>query len=63
MKTHLRVRGVDCRDIGQTQFEYEHQTACGYVRDKITDDPNKVTCQECLKSDDYNDAVFHSSYY
>ncbi|ARP16593.1 hypothetical protein K04M5_49410 (plasmid) [Vibrio alginolyticus] len=29
-KTHLKVPGVDARDSGQTQFEFTHQTACGF---------------------------------
>lgn len=49
MKTHLKVSGVDCRNIGQTQYEYEHQTACGYVRKNITTDKEKVTCYYCKR--------------
>lgn len=49
-KTHLKVIGVDCRDIGQTEFEHSHQTACGYVRDNVTEDGDKVDCKHCLNS-------------
>jgi len=50
MKTHLKVSGIDCRKQGQTEHEYTHQTACGYVRDKITRDGDKVDCKFCLNS-------------
>lgn len=51
MKTHFRIIGVDCRDGGQTEFEYTHQTACGYVRDKVSFDGDCVDCKFCLRSD------------
>ena len=50
IKTHLKVSGVDCRGQGQTDFEYEHQTACGYVRDDVTRDGDGVDCKLCLNS-------------
>lgn len=50
MKTHLLVDGVDCRDMGQTEFEYSHQTACGYVRDQVTYNMDEVDCFYCLLS-------------
>lgn len=49
-KTHLKVTGVDCRGIGQSQFEYDHQTACGYVRDKVIRNEDYVDCKLCLRS-------------
>lgn len=51
MKTHYKVTGVDCRDGGQTEFEYSHQTACGYVRDNVTTNGDYVDCELCLKSE------------
>ena len=52
MKTHLKVSGFDCRDQGQTEFEYSHQTACGYVRKEVTTNGDGVDCKLCLKSED-----------
>ncbi|OEE38252.1 hypothetical protein A1QO_02425 [Vibrio genomosp. F10 str. ZF-129] len=49
-KTHLKVSGVDARESGQTQFEYDHQTACGYVRDSVTRNMDHVDCKHCLRS-------------
>lgn len=55
-KTHFRVLGVDCRDMGQTDFEYRHQTACGYVMDDVTWDIDKVDCFYCKKTEEYINA-------
>ncbi|AIW22330.1 hypothetical protein F0267_01430 [Vibrio coralliilyticus] len=49
-KTHLKVSGVDARNSGQTQFEFTHQTACGYVRDNVTRNMDHVNCFYCLRS-------------
>lgn len=49
-KTHLKVSGVDCREQGQTEYEYEHQAACGYVRDEVTSNGDNVDCKWCLNS-------------
>jgi len=48
-KIHLKVTGVDAREQGQTQFEYDHQSACGYVRSLVVTNPSLVTCKFCLK--------------
>jgi hypothetical protein len=53
MKIHLKVPGVDCRGEGQTQYEYDHQTACGYVRKQVVDNPKLVTCNFCKRTDEY----------
>ncbi|CAH1598981.1 hypothetical protein FWP33_18750 [Vibrio parahaemolyticus] len=49
-KTHLKITGVDARNSGQTQFEYTHQTACGYVRNQVTTNMDNVDCFYCLRS-------------
>ncbi len=49
-KTHLKITGADCRKMGQTQHEYDHQTACGYVRTKVTRKENDVDCFHCRNS-------------
>ena len=53
MKTHLKITGVDCRDSGQRQWEYDHQTACGYVRRYITRNKDDVDCFYCLRSKEF----------
>ena len=50
-KTHLRVPGVDYRNMGQSEHEYTHQTACNYVRDNVTTNIDAVDCKLCLKSE------------
>jgi len=54
-KTHLRVDGVDCRKSGQTEFEYTHQAACGYVRDNITINWFEVDCFYCKRTKEYDE--------
>ena len=49
-KIHLKTSGVDARGSGQTEFEYTHQTACGYVRDNVTTNMDAVDCKHCLCS-------------
>ena len=48
MVTHLKIEG-DAEY--HTEYEREHQAACGYTRDNITSDESEVTCQDCLDSD------------
>ena len=49
-KTHLKITGIDAREQGQTEREFTHQTACGYVRDSVTRDGDGVDCKLCLNS-------------
>lgn len=49
-KTHYKIEGVDARHLGQSEFEYTHQSACGYVRDNVSEDGDMVDCKLCLKS-------------
>lgn len=49
-KTHYKITGIDASSQGQTYFEYTHQTACGYVRDNVTNNGDEVDCKLCLKS-------------
>ncbi len=51
MKTHLKINGVDFRGNGQTEFEYDHQTACGFVRNSVTRNGDNVDCKLCIKSE------------
>lgn len=46
-KTHKFKPGADFRDLGQTEFEYSHTSACGYVRAIATNDDKLVTCKHC----------------
>ncbi len=54
-KVHLRVDGVDCRNQGQTEYEYTHQAACGYVRANITAEYPDVTCFYCRRSETFQE--------
>lgn len=49
-KTHFKIDGVDYRDGGQTDFEHSHQTACGYVRNEVAKNGDRVDCKRCLNS-------------
>lgn len=57
MKTHLMVLGVDCRNMGQTEYEYTHQAACGYVRENVTRNKHSVDCKICINSEAYKNAL------
>lgn len=48
--THKYQSHGDHRSAGQSQHEFTHSTACGYVRDHITSDAAKVTCKLCLRA-------------
>lgn len=48
-KVHFKYKKVDAREMGQTQFDYDHQTLCGYVRDLLTEDKEAVTCKICQR--------------
>jgi hypothetical protein len=52
-KIHLKTLGVDARRDGQTEHEYSHQTACGYVREHVTEDINEVNCFYCKRSESF----------
>ena len=49
-KTHLKAFGADYRDQGQTEYDYNHQSACGYVRANVTSNADNVDCKYCLNS-------------
>lgn len=48
-KVHKFVLGPDYRQHGQTEHEFYHTAACGYVRDNVTTNNDDVTCLHCLK--------------
>jgi len=47
METHKYKFTGDHRSQGQTLFEMNHTTACGYVRDSVTEIDRLVTCKIC----------------
>ena len=49
-KMHYKISGNDCRKQGQSEHEYTHQSACGYVRDNVTTNGDEVDCHWCLQS-------------
>lgn len=42
--------GVDFRNHGQTEKEFETQAACGFALVDVTNDPDSVTCKLCLNA-------------
>lgn len=48
-KVHKTKTGVDYRHTGQSEYEYFHSTACGYVRENVTCKDKEVTCKLCLR--------------
>jgi hypothetical protein len=57
VKTHLKIAGVDYRSHGQSNYEFQNQTACGYTRAKITTDTSKVSCFYCKGTDEYKERL------
>jgi len=49
VKTHYKIH-IDFRDRGQTQYEYDHSSACGYVRKNVSSNGDNVDCRLCLDS-------------
>jgi hypothetical protein len=39
------------KDIGQSEYDYFHSTACGYIREFVTKSDDAVTCFYCLRSE------------
>ena len=62
-KTHFKVRGVDARRQGQTEYEFSHQAACGYVRANVTRSHGDVDCFYCLKEIDRSGGIDDLSNY
>ena len=48
-KIHFRQSHSNHRGGGQTEHEASHSTACGFVRDSVTTQPEKVSCKLCLR--------------
>jgi len=48
-KTHLKVIGVDCRNQGQTESEFNTQALCGFAEVTVSRNAKDVTCKTCLK--------------
>jgi hypothetical protein len=47
-KCHLQ-RLIQQRHCGQSNRDYYHSTACGYVRNTVTSRKELVTCKLCLR--------------
>ena len=62
-KTHLKITGVEYRGAGKSDFEYNHQNACGYVRDIVTRNMEAVDCKICLREVDKADGIDNLSNY
>jgi hypothetical protein len=48
-KIHLSDFIADYRGRGQSGYDYEHQTACGYVRSEVTRYAALVDCKLCIR--------------
>lgn len=46
---HLYRSHGDHRSAGQSQYDFTHSTACGYVREQVTREESNVTCKLCLR--------------
>ncbi len=47
-RVHYKVHGADLRSQGQTDYEYNNQTACGRAGLPTTRIEKDVTCKVCL---------------
>jgi len=49
MRVHYRVISELEQPCYMTDKDWNNQTLCGYVRDKTTQDSDKVTCFYCKR--------------
>lgn len=49
LKTHYKHMGIDYRDLGQTDHEYNNSTKCGFVRNEVTYNIDEVDCKLCWR--------------
>ena len=49
-KTHYKVKGVDCRGLGQSDDEYNNQSSCGFAGVTVTKTKREVDCKLCLRA-------------
>ncbi len=49
-KTHYKIRGVDCRSSGQSDEEYNNQSACGFAGVTVTKIKSDVDCKLCKRA-------------
>ena len=49
-KTHYKIKGVDCRSQGQSQSEYDNQSACGFAGVTVTKIKKDVDCKLCKRA-------------
>lgn len=47
IKVHKYVKGWDYSNHGQTKYEFNHTSACGFVRRHVTSKDEDVTCFYC----------------
>ena len=50
MIVHKYKKHGEEKHYAQTAHEWTHSTACGYVRARVTNDDEKVTCKLCLRA-------------
>ena len=49
-KTHFKIKGVDCRSLGQSESEYANQSACGFAGVTVTKIKRDVNCKLCERA-------------
>ena len=49
-KTHYKIRGVDRRNQGQAEAEYNNQGACGFAGVTTTRIKKEVSCTLCKRA-------------
>lgn len=50
-KAHLKVTRQASRHQTMSDFDFNHQSACGYIRDNATKNIEKVNCFYCLRTE------------
>ena len=47
-KVHMKILGVDCRDQGQTEEEYNNQALCGFAGVSVSRSLKEIDCKLCV---------------
>lgn len=55
-KTHYKIKGIDHRDRGQLDHDFNNQAACGYSGVIVTKIKKDVNCNSCLVTTAFNQA-------
>ncbi len=61
-RTHYKIKGVDCRNSGQSEECFNNQAACGFAGVTVTKIKKDVDCMHCKKVIDNADNIDDGSY-